>query len=147
MRNPIAALAAIGVVAIAVGIFMTAAKKANAPPTDTVMAEKDKLLAAAVYKAKQELPKFIKALQDHPEGEFAINGRFDTPKGPEQIWIRVASYDKGIFAGVIASKPVNLDKTQGDPVEIKEADVSDWTYKVDGKTEGGFTSLVLNGRG
>jgi len=114
---------------------------------DVVTAEKDKLLAAAVYKAKLELPKFIKALKDHPDGEFAINGRFETAKGPEQIWVRVASYDKGIFAGVIASKPVNLEKTEGDPVEVKEADVSDWTYKVSGKTEGGFTRPVLNGRG
>jgi uncharacterized protein YegJ (DUF2314 family) len=115
------------------------------PGSDTAQSTRDPELAVAVIHAKRDLPKFIKALTEHPEGQYAINARFETPQGAEQIWVRVTGYEKGVFQGALASDPSRLKgKAKGDPVEVKEGDVSDWTYRLDGQTYGGFTTRILN---
>lgn len=137
---------------IVIGLIVTGinvGRLVTAPPRTygegTVETGTDPELAAAVIRAKRELPKFKAALAKGG-GEFAVNAKFSTPVGPEQVWVKVERFEAGKFIGTIASEPVRLDKKKGDPVRIEEKDVSDWTYKVGGAVEGGFTTQVLAGK-
>jgi len=149
VKRPVVVFIAIVVVVIVVGPMLANNSRIGIRPTPhegVKESRQDPELATAVIRAKKELPRFIKMLKDRPDGEFAINARVDTPKGPEQIWVKVNIFRDGVFYGEIASDPVALDKANGDGIDVPESDVSDWTYRVDGKTEGGFTMEVLKNR-
>lgn len=151
MKRPYLVFLIVALVAIFVGPMIANRARQGVKPMDgqpgVYESNRDPEIAAAVMRAKKELPKFILALKEHPDAEFAINAKFLTPQGPEQLWVRVDTYEKGVFRGELASEPVGLkEKKKGDPVEVVESNVSDWTYKLDGKTEGGFTTSVLRNR-
>ncbi len=113
---------------------------------DVVEAERDPELAAAVIRARKELPRFIAALQNPTpdQREFAVNARFETPRGPEQIWIRVSKYEKGVFSGEVADEPVAIPKLKkGDKVNVPEAVVNDWLFRNGALIAGGYTMQVL----
>lgn len=111
-----------------------------------VEAERDPEVAAAVLRARRELPRFIAALQKPApdEKEFAVNARFETPKGPEQIWVRVSKYTDGVFEGTLADQPIAIPKlNKGDSVKVPEAVVNDWLFRSGTKIAGGYTMQVL----
>lgn len=131
------------VVGVNIGRIVTSTRREIRP--DVIESGSDPEIAAAVATAKKELPAFISAFKAG-KGEFAINAKFLTKTGYEHVWVKVNTYEKGLFTGTIASPPVALDKKPGDEVEVPEGDVSDWTYKLDGVVKGGFTTKVLSKR-
>ncbi len=113
---------------------------------DIVEAKQDPEIAAAVLRARRELPRFIEALQKPAadQREFAVNARFDTPKGPEQIWVRVTSYKDGVFDGTLVDQPFAIPKlNKGDAVRVPQGVVNDWLFRNGTKIAGGYTMQVL----
>ncbi len=142
----LAMLAGALVVGLALGRGCTQSLGTIRGRADMVSAGSDAELAVAVKRAKSELPRFIAALE-HPaagQHDFAVNARFTTNRGPEQIWVRVESYGDRKFEGHFADEPLALiGKHKGDPVTVPEADVSDWVFKNGEKIAGGYTMQVL----
>ncbi len=116
---------------------------------DIVEAGRDPELAAAVMRSRRELPRFIEALRKPgpDQREFAVNARFDTPQGPEQIWVRVTRYQDGVFEGTLADQPHAIAKlNKGDSVRIPEKEVNDWLFRNGTKVAGGYAIQVLRQR-
>lgn len=147
MKNPFFLYAAIAFFAVILGAAILAPRRSTiTDKANVVDGTGNSKLAEAVIRARSELPQFIDALKTHPEAEFAICARFITRNGPEQLWVKVDSYENKTFRGTLAVDPVAYEKKKGDAVEVKENMVVDWTYRLEGKTEGGYTTKVLGGR-
>lgn len=113
---------------------------------DMVEANADPELAAAVLRARKELPRFIGALQNPAADQrnFAVNARFETRVGFEQIWVKVDRYKDGVFYGVLSAQPYAIpNRRKGDAVEVPEGVVSDWTFINGAQIAGGYTMQVL----
>ncbi len=139
-------LAFIGIIVAGINIGRLVTSTRREIRSDVIESGSDPEIAAAVATAKKELPSFIAALEKG-QGEFAINAKFLTRTGYEHVWVKVNSYERGLFTGSIASMPISLAKKPGDEVEVPEADVSDWTFRVAGVVKGGFTTAILKKRG
>lgn len=142
----LAVVVAAGIAGVVVSRGCTRALSPVAGRSDMVEATTDPELAAAVLRARKELPRFIRALQRPApdQRQFAINARMKTPLGFEQIWVTVHAYTGGAFEGVLAEEPYAIPEMhKGDAVRVPEADVSDWTFMNAGKIAGGYTMQVL----
>ncbi len=146
MKNPFFLYAAIAFLAVILGTALISPRRSSIVDTSKVVdGSGNPKLAEAVIHARSELPHFIDALKTHPEAEFAICARFLTKNGAEQLWVKVDSYENKVFRGTLAVDPVAYEKKKGDAVEVRESMVVDWTYRLEGKTEGGYTTKVLGG--
>ncbi len=150
MKRAVLPILAMLVGAVTVGLVLLRTSSSQLEPMkgrlDVVEANTDPELAAAVMRAKRELPSFIRTLQKPAAGQsdFAVNGRFGTPKGFEQIWVSVDRYDSGVFYGRLNADPIAIPgKRKGDPVQVPDASVSDWLYRDNGKLVGGYTMELL----
>lgn len=142
-------IAAVVVVGVAIGLFakqMTSGAPETTVDGGKITRESNPDLAAAVLVAKEGLPKFKAALTDHKDGKFAVAGRFETPQGPEYLWIRVERFEGGRFHGILDLEPrLYKGHKQGDPISVAEGDVVDWMYDVGDGVQGGFTLKALSG--
>jgi uncharacterized protein YegJ (DUF2314 family) len=104
----------------------------------------DPEMEAAIQKARDTLDQFIAELNKPGKRDFGIKAGIPTDDGTEHIWVSEIAYSNGVFRGLLANEPLNIPgKHEGDPVEVKREDVSDW-FIVDGdETTGGFTTEVL----
>lgn len=105
-------------------------------------------LQAAVKRAKDELPGFLKQLRAPKPGQrFAVRGRFMTANGPEFLWVREPRLDKETLVGILDERPIALQTLKkGDEAKVKLADVADWLIlDPDGTVHGRYTEEVLNG--
>lgn len=107
----------------------------------------DPRLQAAVRQAKDGLDGFLKELESpKPDDGFAVKGMFQTPYGPEYLWVRRPVYKDGMFSGVLDQEPMALPaKKKGDAVKFAKKDLVDWLIKDDRETRGAFTERALNG--
>jgi uncharacterized protein YegJ (DUF2314 family) len=109
----------------------------------------DPNLQKAVKEARDTLPKFEGRLK-HPEpgDRFAIKAEFQTPYGPEYLWLKDPSLTASSFEAVLDQVPVAVPKLRkGDRIKVSEKAVVDWLIRrADGSMAGGFTDLAL-GRG
>ncbi|MEQ1822698.1 MAG: DUF2314 domain-containing protein [Fimbriimonadaceae bacterium] len=145
-RETVWILGFVGVVIVGINVGRLVTSPRREIREDVIESGSDPEIAAAVATAKKEMPSFLAAIK-RGGGEYAINAKFLTKSGYEHVWVKVDTYDKGLFTGKVASKPIELDKNPGDPVEVPEADVSDWTYRLNGVVKGGFTTAVLKNPG
>lgn len=150
MKRAFLPIVAMLVGAVTVGLVLLRASSSRLEPMkgrlDVIEANADPELAAAVMRAKRELPTFIQSLQKPIAGQsdFAVNGRFQTPRGFEQIWLSVDRYESGVFFGRLNADPIAIPgKHKGDAVQVPEASVSDWLYRDNGKLAGGYTMELL----
>jgi uncharacterized protein YegJ (DUF2314 family) len=102
-------------------------------------------LQAAAREAQQSLPGFIKELQSpHLGKEFAIKGAFETPAGPEYLWVKDPIFARGSFTGILDETPMVYKRAKkGDEVTVDRADVFDWLIFDGDHRRGGFTDQVL----
>lgn len=150
MKRAFLPIVAMLVGAVTVGLVLLRATSTQLAPMkgrlDVVEASADPELAAAVTRAKRELPNFIRSVQKPAAGQsdFAVNGRFETPRGFEQIWVAVDRYESGVFYGRLNADPVAIPgKRKGDAVQVPDASVSDWLFRDNGKLAGGYTMELL----
>ena len=102
-------------------------------------------LDRAIKAAKKTLPNFEQHLK-HPEpGErFAIKVGFETPYGPEYLWLKDPEKNAKGFSAVVDQHPVSAPVKMGERIQVRASDVYDWLAKEpDGQTIGGVTDRAL----
>lgn len=113
---------------------------------DLMQSKADPELAAAVLRARKELPNFISALNSPKPGQvkFALNARFKSASGFEHMWVKVDRYSGGVFEGTLAEEPYEIPtQHKGDAVKVPEDTVNDWTFMDGERIAGGYTTQVL----
>jgi uncharacterized protein YegJ (DUF2314 family) len=112
-----------------------------------VVGEHDAEVNAAISRARETLPVFWKVYEARPAGvdDYSIKVALKTEGGgQEHIWIRDIAHDGEQIRGNLANEPEYLPNlVLGSPVAVTTADVSDWTYRKDGKYYGHFTTRAL----
>lgn len=146
MRHIGLLLGGLVVAAVGIGVFVARTPSASSRPSaveGTVTTGRDADLAAAVLTAQRKLPEFIAAFKKR-QGKFAVCGKFETPSGPEHLWVRVDKYEGEVFSGKLDVEPkAYREKRKGDPISVKQADVVDWMYDAGEGMRGGFTLKAL----
>lgn len=146
MRHIGLLLGGLVVAAVGIGVFVARTPSAGSRPSTvdgTVTTGRDADLAAAVLTAQRQLPEFIEAFKKG-QGKFAVCGKFETPSGPEHLWVRVDKYEGEVFSGKLDVEPKAFrEKRKGDPISVKQADVVDWMYDAGEGMKGGFTLKAL----
>jgi uncharacterized protein YegJ (DUF2314 family) len=103
---------------------------------------------AAIARARDTLPTFW-ASYDTPKPSETGHGlkvRFAVGSDRfEHIWVsEVEKLPDGNFSGRFANQPSDLPgKNEGDQVEFKQADITDWLFIRNGKVVGGETIKLL----
>jgi uncharacterized protein YegJ (DUF2314 family) len=116
--------------------------------TDTTVTvrEADPKMLAAMKKAQQTLPQFIKALRSS-RGRLSyvyVKYPFVQDMKVEHMWIRNVVIQGDRFVGVLANHPESITNIKaGDTVRVPASSISDWRYVQNGKLVGGFTIRVL----
>ena len=116
----------------------------------------DPELNAAIEEAQRRLPEFRRALDEDSrrlipviEGAL-VKVRFTSPVtgASEHLWIEDAGFEDDEIVGTVASDPNNIPElSKGAWVTVSPDDVSDWVYRQQGRTVGGFTIRVMQRRG
>jgi uncharacterized protein YegJ (DUF2314 family) len=120
----------------------------NAAKPDKVVGfrESDAVMNGAIAEARRTLPVFWTLLEKDPivaaSGKIKVG--FETPNGPEHMWVRDVRRDGKVVRGVLDNRPIYLTTLgKGDPVTVNPADISDWSYIRDGRMFGSFTTRVM----
>ncbi|HEY3780472.1 MAG TPA: DUF2314 domain-containing protein [Fimbriimonadaceae bacterium] len=149
-------LPAIIVVTVILGFSLVLAHASCTQPsikfvsTDLAQSEKDPAIYVAIKHAQNTLPEFIARYQNPKNGDigFGVQTSFNTPQGPEHIWVHLKSYSDGVFTGRLAEEPNAIPgRHKGDTVTVKKNDVTDWIYQSDGQQVGGFTIEAIQKEG
>ena len=102
---------------------------------------------AAIVQARRYLPQFWAKFDQQPAGVdfYTVKVAFPTSGGgAEHIWVDVISHQGDVIVGKIDNDPeYRKDLKIGQIVDVKAADISDWSYRRDGKLFGHFTTRVL----
>ncbi|WP_119391396.1 YegJ family protein [Taklimakanibacter lacteus] len=108
----------------------------------------DEAMNAAIAKARAGLPAFWAALADPPaetEG-YALKVAITDGDNVEHFWTADVRRDGEHITAVIANEPQTVSTvTQGQRVDVPDADISDWMYLRKGKIVGNETLRVLLG--
>ena len=130
-----------------VSISSCAKKQASQNPEWTIsVADDDIEMKAAFAKARATLPKFWNSFE-HPingEQDFSLKKEIVDRNGSEYFWFTdIRRSNKKIF-GLIGNEPERVKNVKyGQEIEIKEQEISDWTYMKKGKMYGNYTLRVL----
>lgn len=134
--------------ALAVSSTVLAQTPGNSPKKDDVVGfrESDAAMNAAIAEARGTLPTFWTLLETDPvvAASGKIKVAFDTPGGPEHMWVREVRREGAVVKGLLDNRPVWLKGvSKGDPVNIDPADISDWSYIRDNRMYGSYTTRVM----
>lgn len=106
----------------------------------------DAEMTAAIAKARASLPLFWEVFQRRERGEsgFALKVRITDAYGTEHFWANDIVRTNGQTMGTISNDANIVKKVKfGDRIEIPEAEITDWTYILDGKMAGNYTLRAL----
>ena len=109
----------------------------------------DKEMQAAVEKARETLPDFLRTLRDHwpSQFDFQIKVRFRERDETELMWLSNVTYDGQVLKGKLHSHPEFAQGIRhGDSYTAAPEDVVDWTYQEYGRWVGAFTERVVRNR-
>jgi uncharacterized protein YegJ (DUF2314 family) len=103
---------------------------------------------AAIARARDTLPTFWASYDTPKPSETGHGLKVRFAVGPdrfEHIWMsEVEKLPDGNFSGRFANQPSDLpDKNEGDQVEFKQADITDWLFIRNGKVVGGESIKLL----
>ncbi len=124
-------------------------KKSSGYDNVITITEEDSQLDEAIQKARDSLPSFIKVLQEPKvKGRnFMIKACFVEKSFSEHIWISDITLKDDIFHGMITNEPKFIRRLRlRQPVKINRDKVTDWVIEEKGKSQGAFTTAVLQGR-
>ncbi|MBB6053062.1 YegJ family protein [Armatimonas rosea] len=136
---------------LVVGCSKSALEKVqrDGQPDIDMVKDDDREMNAAIAKARQTLPAFVKALQSPTTAMqgFSVKAEFKDANGSEHMWIARPEWDGQNIVGVLANEPNWVKSVKlGDPVKIPGNQISDWMYVENGKLVGGHTERVLFAR-
>lgn len=111
--------------------------------------ENDKEMNAAMEKARETFPEFIKVI-DKESIPAMIKAYFDDSgafEDGEHMWVTNIRIDGKIINGVLSSSPITVKKVKmGDKVSFPLKRLSDWLYVKNGKAYGAYTVNLLRNR-
>ncbi|MCX5662827.1 MAG: DUF2314 domain-containing protein [Planctomycetota bacterium] len=129
---------------------------ATEPATESIASERadatievdddDPEMVAAVAKARRTLPEFwaIFAKPQRGETDFELKVKIADENGTEYFWVTQIERAGGKIFGVIDDEPDTVKCVKlGQRVEVREADIADWQYKIDGKIYGNVTLRAM----
>lgn len=101
----------------------------------------------AMRQAQESIMLFISELNaagGQQAAKFELKVKFEEDGQNEHLWLKGLSYESGFFRGVIANKPVILQKySYGQEVLVSLENVTDWIIIENGLMRGGFTIKAL----
>ena len=106
----------------------------------------DPEMAAAVARARAELPDFFGRHAAPAPGERDFVVKFDLGGTGEMIWAGALQRDNDRLSGILSNQPLNADYRQGQRVDIPEEAIIDWAFVRDGRAQGHHTTRVLLSR-
>jgi uncharacterized protein YegJ (DUF2314 family) len=143
LRLNLAALIAVA----AIALFGLPASVANAGDPVITLRDDDAEMNAAIAQARDTLPTFWASFDAPKWSENGHSLKVGFPAGDrvEHIWIAdITKLPNGAFSGRLANAPRDLPgKREGDVVQFREADISDWLFMRNGKIVGGETIKPL----
>lgn len=138
----------VALAALALSSAVRAQTPGNSPKKDEIVGfrEGDAAMNAAIAEARRSLPTFWRLLEADPvvaaSGKIKVG--FDTPGGPEHMWVREVRREGAVVKGLLDNRPVWLKGfAKGDPVTIDPADISDWSYIREERMYGSYTTRVM----
>lgn len=106
----------------------------------------DEAMNAAIDTARRRWAEFVQAFRARGEKDmFSIKAPVTAGGNTEHIWVEVKGISSGVVFGILGNEPVALQGLAlGSPVEIPEAEISDWCYvRKDGEPVGLFSLPVI----
>jgi uncharacterized protein YegJ (DUF2314 family) len=143
MKTSIFVLILVTIVVVLFFVRRPTADKVVLVPAD------DPEMQAAIEKARQTLPEFIKAFQtqDKKERHFLVKAPFEENGIVEHMWVADLTIRRDSFDGVLADEPESIKgKKFKQPVTVKQDLISDWMIVEDGTAKGAYTIKVLRNR-
>lgn len=138
----------VALAALALSSAVWAQTPGNTPKKDEIVGfrESDAAMNAAIAEARRSLPTFWSLLETDPvvaaSGKIKVG--FDTPGGPEHMWVREIRREGAVVKGLLDNRPVWLKGfAKGDAVTVDPADISDWSYIRDDRMYGSYTTRVM----
>ncbi len=107
----------------------------------------DEEMNAAIEKAKQTFPDFLKAFRTGKDDYYSVKYRFDHNGEVEHIWLGDLFEKDSALYGTISNVPELIPTIDvGDTVRVQQERISDWVYSDSGLMRGGYTIRVLRSR-
>jgi uncharacterized protein YegJ (DUF2314 family) len=105
--------------------------------------EGDPEMAAAVARARAELPDFYRRLANPgpDERDFAV--KFNLGGTGEMIWAGSLQRENGRLSGALSNVPIHPDYRQGQRLDISESAIIDWGFVRGARMEGNHTTRVI----
>ena len=143
MLKTIAAIIFIGLV-----VFVVARRILGRPQSGSWVDPGDPEIAAAEMQAKASLPDFLRRLErpEPDETEFMLKFRLRSGGEVEQIWAEEITKRDGRLYGRLGNQPTTKGYSEGQEVEIHEADILDWGYRSGEVMQGHFSTRALMSR-
>jgi uncharacterized protein YegJ (DUF2314 family) len=117
-------------------------KAVQAPVVSVEGAEEQ--MQVAVAQAQRRFPEFVIAFEDPGRRrDFAVKAPFTEGDCTEYMWVAVVEIGNDVISGKLGNKPVSIRSLhEGDPVEVRLADLNDWMFTDGDRRVGGFTTGV-----
>ncbi|MDR2403709.1 MAG: DUF2314 domain-containing protein [Spirochaetaceae bacterium] len=144
-----------GILLLFAVLLFSCEKKAQIPaaiPRDPTLAlsQSDEILREISLRAREELPVFIRKMQNPGlgEGDFMVKHPFPADERSgfryEELWLGEIRFDHGRYSGVLVNQPYHISAYKaGDRVFFAIDDISDWMYTQDGQIIGGDSIRYL----
>lgn len=99
---------------------------------------------AAIARARAEVDKFIAILERRQGSDFNVKAPITDNGQTEHFWVVDVTYSNGTFEGTIDNEPgVVTNVRLGQKWRIAKGEISDWSFKRDGKIHGNYTMRPL----
>ena len=116
------------------------------PDHSVLVASKDREMNEAIAKARATLDDFLRLNAHPPKGAsaFKLKVKVTDTNGSEHLWITPFHVTEKGFAGRVSNEPDYVESVaEGDEIEFRREDITDWGYVQDGKQKGGYTVCVM----
>ncbi len=99
---------------------------------------------AAITRAQAEVDNFISILEKRQGYDFSVKAPITDQGETEHFWVVDVMYSNGVFEGKIDNEPGVVNNVKiGQTWKIKKTDISDWSFKREGKIHGNYTLRPL----
>lgn len=134
--------------AVAAAMFVVVSSSSAGKIQDRVVMANDEgpVMSAAIAKAQGSLDTFLATYAKPPAGasQFRLKVRITDRNGTEHFWVMPFKKTGTGFSGTIANEPKIVTSVEnGQEINFKRADISDWGYAQNGKQKGSFTVCAL----
>lgn len=105
----------------------------------------DAQMNAAMAAARESYPSaFLGAIRAREGEDFLLKAGIDTPgNGREHIWTAPISISSTEITAELVNEPVYFEGHVGDEITFAPEQISDWSYRRDGKLHGNYTTRVM----